>query len=68
MMNIPGLTNSGSMPINAGGGAAGPSGVHSQNESALRVGGISMGGGSLPIWLLFAIGATALWLLIKGGR
>ncbi|MGR5064676.1 hypothetical protein [Photobacterium sp. DNB22_13_2] len=68
MMNIPGLTNSGSMPINAGGGAAGPSGVHSQNDSALRVGGISMGGSSLPNWLLVVMGAAALWFLIKGGR
>ncbi|MGR5142054.1 hypothetical protein ACQKPX_21735 [Photobacterium sp. DNB23_23_1] len=68
MMNIPGLTNSGSMPINAGGGSAGPSGVHSQNDSALRVGGISMGSSSLPNWLLVGMGAVALWFLIKGGR
>ncbi|GAB3531900.1 hypothetical protein [Photobacterium alginatilyticum] len=68
MMGIPGITNSGSMPINAGGGAAGPSGVKANNESGFRVGDINMGGGSSNLLLLLVVVLVGMWFLMgKGG-
>ncbi|MGF1702522.1 hypothetical protein L4D09_19695 [Photobacterium makurazakiensis] len=65
MMEIPGLTNNGSMPINAGGGAAAPSGVNASNESGFRIGSINMGGGSLPTWLTVMLAVGVLWFVVK---
>lgn len=65
-----GLTNSGSMPINAGGGAAGPSEAKGTNSiGGIRNGAINFGGSagqslarSLPLVLL-ALGVA--WVVFK---
>ncbi|SHO55125.1 hypothetical protein [Vibrio quintilis] len=61
-----GLTNSGSMPISAAGGAAGPSTAKGQNDiGGIKNGSINFGGGSsswLP-WL--AVAAVAIVWVVK---
>lgn len=62
-----GLTNSGSLPINAGGGTSGPSSATSANDiGGIRNGNVYLGGSPIPtwVWLLFAAGA-AWWVLKK---
>ncbi|OLQ71211.1 hypothetical protein BIT28_03330 [Photobacterium proteolyticum] len=67
MLSIPGLTNSGTMPIDAGGGAAGPSSAKANNKSGFRVGDINMGGGSSNL-LLMVVVLVGMWFLMgKGG-
>ena len=62
-----GLKNSGQMPINAGGGAAGPSAVTARNSiGGIRNGAINFGGGPsswLP-WVALGVGAV-VWLMKK---
>ncbi|OLQ70315.1 hypothetical protein BIT28_16450 [Photobacterium proteolyticum] len=62
-----GLTNSGSMPISASGGQAGPSTAKANNSfGGIRNGSINFGGGPsswLP-WVVLALGA-AIWLMKK---
>ncbi|EFP97440.1 hypothetical protein [Vibrio caribbeanicus] len=62
-----GLTNSGSMPINAGGGSAGPSKATGTNSiGGIRNGAITFGGGAsswLP-WVVLGVGAV-VWLMKK---
>ncbi|MGF1723625.1 hypothetical protein [Photobacterium nomapromontoriensis] len=66
MLSIPGVTNSGSMPINAGGGAAGPSNANADANNSFKVSGINMGGGSaVSQWLTVALGLAVVWFLIK---
>lgn len=66
MLSIPGLTNSGSMPIDAGGGAAGPSTATSESNMGFRVGAINMGGGSsLSSWLPVLLALIVVWFLLK---
>lgn len=67
MMGIPGVTNSGTMPIDAGGGAAGPSSAKANNESGFRVGAINMGGGNSNLLLLVVVLVGAWFLMGKGG-
>ncbi|WP_273860562.1 hypothetical protein [Photobacterium sp. GSS17] len=62
MISIPGLTNSGSMPINAG---AGPSSVGGNEEVNFRGGNVSFGAG-MPSWFLMLMAAGLVWLLLKG--
>ncbi|PSW06267.1 hypothetical protein [Photobacterium lipolyticum] len=65
---IPGigeLANSGSMPIDAGGGAAGPSTATSESNMGFRVGAINMGGSSLSNWLPVLLALLVVWFLIK---
>ncbi|ASA54423.1 hypothetical protein [Vibrio gazogenes] len=63
-----GLTNSGTMPISANGGQAGPSGASNKSSfGGIRNGAINFGGGSpgqwIP-WIAVAIGVT-WWLCRK---
>ncbi|OAN11582.1 hypothetical protein A3K86_21935 [Photobacterium jeanii] len=62
---IPPIANSGSMPINAGGGHAGPSNAEANNKSGFNIGGINMGGGSLNSWLPVLLAIAVVWFLIK---
>ncbi|WP_112479085.1 hypothetical protein [Vibrio variabilis] len=66
MIGFDSLTNSGSMPINAGGGAAAPSSSRSSNSSGQSVGGINMGGG-VPTWLIVAgvVAVLIVWMRKK---
>ncbi|MCG9680460.1 hypothetical protein [Vibrio sp. Isolate24] len=63
--SIGGLRNSGSMPINASGGMAGPSNAIARNSiGGIRNGSINFGGGPsswLP-WVVLGTGAV-LWLI-----
>lgn len=59
------LTNSGSMPINAGGGAAGPSSATANNKSGFNIGAINMGGGGLGNWLPVVMAIAVVWFLMK---
>ncbi|MDV5168824.1 hypothetical protein [Photobacterium rosenbergii] len=63
MMNIPGLTNSGSMPINAG---AGPSSVGGNEEINFRGGSVSFDSSSLPAWAMAAVAVGLLWFVLRG--
>ncbi|MGF1713284.1 hypothetical protein L4D08_00025 [Photobacterium chitinilyticum] len=67
MMGIPGITNSGTMPISAGGGAGGPSSAKANNESGFRVGAINMGGGGGSNLLLFVVVLAGMWFLMGKG-
>lgn len=63
-----GLTNSGSMPISAGGGAAGPSTAKSSTNTGFTVGAFNMGGGSSSHKTLLIVGAVvaiALFIVMK---
>ncbi|PSV47302.1 hypothetical protein [Photobacterium indicum] len=65
---IPGLGASagGSMPISAGGGAAGPSTATSESNMGFKVGAINMGGGNtLSNWLPVLLALMAVWFLVK---
>ncbi|MGR5093764.1 hypothetical protein ACPV5O_11415 [Vibrio maritimus] len=66
MIGFDSLTNSGSMPINAGGGAAGPSSAYGSNRSGQSVGGINMGGG-VPTWLIVVavVAVLIVWMRKK---
>ncbi len=60
------LTNSGSMPINAGGGSAGPSSAQARNS----IGGSATGNvsfGSTPVNSLAMLGLAGLviWLVVR---
>ncbi|CAM3708679.1 hypothetical protein VA7868_02931 [Vibrio aerogenes CECT 7868] len=62
-----GLTNSGSMPISASGGTAGPSSAKGQNDiGGIKNGSINFGsngpGTWLP-WIVVAVGVT--WWVMK---
>ena len=65
MMNIPGLTNSGSMPINAG---AGPSSVGGNEEINFQGGSVSFGSSGLPTWTLAIIAVGLLWFVLRGKK
>ncbi|MGF1786467.1 hypothetical protein L4D00_11785 [Photobacterium swingsii] len=66
MPGIGALTNSGSMPIDAGGGSAGPSSATADNNMGFKVGAINMGGGNaLGNWLPVLLALLAVWFLIK---
>lgn len=60
-----GLTNSGSMPISASGGMAGPSGASGKNTiGGIRNGSINFGGGAsswLPWVALTVVGGLLVW-------
>ncbi|ERB66553.1 hypothetical protein [Vibrio coralliilyticus] len=60
-----GLTNSGSMPISASGGMAGPSGASGKNTiGGIRNGSINFGGGTaswLPWVALTVVGGLLVW-------
>ncbi|ARC92156.1 hypothetical protein F0224_07720 [Vibrio coralliilyticus] len=61
-----GLTNSGSMPINASGGHAGPSSATARNSfGGIRNGSINFGGGGVSSWLpwvaLTVVGGLLVW-------
>ncbi|MEI8612067.1 hypothetical protein [Enterovibrio norvegicus] len=66
---IPGigtLTNSGSMPIDAGGGSAGPSAANASTNNGFRIGGINVGSSSaLGNWLPIVLALVVVWFLIK---
>lgn len=68
MFSFPGLTNNGTMPLNLSGGHAGPSNALSDVNADFRIGGIQMGGNTLPVWLLVIIAAAVLWFVFKGGK
>lgn len=58
------LTNSGSMPIDAGGGAAAPSTANSSANNGFTVGSINMGSSSNKTLLIVGLtGIVALYLL-----
>jgi hypothetical protein len=55
-----GLDNSGgSMPIDAGGGSAGPSAAHMANQDGYRMGNLVVGGQSSTWPILLAVVVTA---------
>ncbi|MDB1122836.1 hypothetical protein [Vibrio algarum] len=64
------LTGGGSMPIDAGGGAAGPSTATATTNNGFTVGGLNMGAGESNKTLLVvgAVGLLALFLLTRGKK
>ncbi len=61
-----GLTNSGSMPISASGGMAGPSTATSNNRNGFEVGALNMGSGSNTTLLIICLVAiAALFIVMK---
>lgn len=62
-----GLTNSGSMPVNAGGGASGDSTAKGQNSFGDNRGGtINMGGGGLTAQLpMLLLAAGLIYMVVK---
>lgn len=61
MIHIPGISNSGSMPINAGG----PSAVSGDEEVNFTGGSVNFGG-STPTWLLLILVLGMFWFFVKG--
>lgn len=61
------LTNSGSMPISAGGGAAGDSTSESNSSfGGIKQGSINMGGGGLTAQLpMIAVVCVLLFVMVK---
>ncbi|NAW64520.1 hypothetical protein [Photobacterium halotolerans] len=62
--NIPGINNSGQMPINTSGG---PSSAKGRNDSVFSTGDIVFGskGGGLPWWLILLLAGGALYYAVK---
>ncbi|MCW8330877.1 hypothetical protein MD588_18960 [Photobacterium sp. SDRW27] len=62
------LTGGGGMPVDAGGGSAGPSTATSESNMGFRVGAINMGGGgaaNLSSWLPVLLALIVVWFLLK---
>ncbi len=60
------LTNSGSMPINAGGGSAGPSSAKaSNNVGGSATGSVSFGQSPVNSFALLGFAAVVIWLVVK---
>lgn len=61
-----GLTNSGSMPVSAAGGMAGPSTATSNTRNGFSVGALNMGSGSNKTLLIVSVLAiAALFIVVK---